>query len=138
MKFLMYTILILSLVVFLFVDAPACSFFVVGMMPGFTSLMIDRRPGKSTGTTILFFNLAGVLLFLIDMFDRLGANKMPDALSVVKIFTVYLFAGCGYFMVWLVPRLFVIYVDYKNQARAKSISGKIADLLEEWGPEVRL
>jgi hypothetical protein len=122
----------------LVVDPPVYSFFMIGMFPGLTALMVDRRPGKSTGTTIMFFNLAGVLIYMIDMLNRIGANKFPETLSVIKIFTVYLFAGCGYFIVWLVPRLFVIYVDYKNQARAKNISTKISELIEEWGPEVRL
>jgi hypothetical protein len=119
------------------VDPPLAAFIAIGLMPAFTAVMLDARPEKSTGRTVMFFNLAGLVKFLVPMLERFGMNKFPDALNIFHLFVVYAFAAMGYFVAWMVPRLFVIYADYKNQNRARAISEKLAGLMEEWGHEVR-
>lgn len=121
----------------LVIDPPVFAFIVVGMFPAFTAIMLDRRPEKSIGMTVAFFNLAGVVKYLVPMLENLGLNKFSMTLSLMNFFVVYGFAALGNFMVWLVPRIFVIYADYKNQTRAHHISEKMAKLIEEWGAEVR-
>lgn len=133
-KIALFCLFILPLLV---IDPPVFTFVVVAMFPAFVSMMVDTRPEKSTGMTVAFFNLAGVVRYLVPMLEDLGTNKFNIALNVVNFFVVYTFAAIGYFVVWLVPRIFVLYADYKNQTRARIISERMAKLVEEWGSEVR-
>jgi hypothetical protein len=133
-KMIIFSILLFMLAL---IDPPLASFIAIGLMPAFTALMLDTRPEKSTGRTVAFFNLAGMVRYLVPMLERLGSNKFPEALNIIHLFVVYAFAAMGYFVAWIVPRLFVIYADYKNQNRARAISEKLAKLMEEWGHEVR-
>ena len=133
-KIILFVILLFMLAM---VDPPLASFIAVGLMPAFTSMMIDTRPEKSTGRTVLFFSFAGVAKFMVPMLSHVGRNNFSDALNIFHLFVVYAFAAMGYFVAWMVPRLFVIYADYKNQERARTISEKMTKLLEEWGTDIR-
>ena len=133
-KIILFFLLTLPLLI---IDPPVFTFVMVSMFPAFVALMVDIRPEKSTGMTVAFFNLAGLVRYLVPMLEDIGTNKFSNALSVVNFFVVYIFAAIGYFVVWLVPRIFVLYADYKNQTRARIISERMAKLIEEWGSEVR-
>ena len=128
---------VIILILLALIDPPLAAFLAIGITPAFVAVMLDTRPEKSTGRTVMYFNFAGIVKFLIPMIERIGMNKFPEALSIFHIFVVYAFAMMGYFVAWMVPRLFVIYADYKNQNRARAITEKMAKLMEEWGNEVR-
>lgn len=135
----MIKIILLSLFLapLLVIDPPVLVFIITVLSPAFIALVTDRRKDKSTGMTVAFFNLAGLSIYLVPMFGRLGNNKFDQTLTSTNFLIVLLFAAMGYFVVWLVPRIFVIYADYKNQARARVVSEKMTKLIEKWGVEVR-
>ncbi len=130
----MIKIILFVIVLFLLalIDPPMAAFISIALLPAFVATIYPQY-----SRTVTFFNLAGVVRFLYPMLERIGMNKFPEALNVFHIFVVYVFALMGYFVAWIVPRLFVIYADYKNQNRARAITEKMAKLMEEWGPEVR-
>jgi len=102
-----------------------CIFVSAALAPAFVSYLIDMQPGRNRSATVAFFSLAG------------QCNDLALPASIDLLLLVYVFAAMGYFIVWLVPKITVIIVDYKNESRAIRIREKIAQLIEEWGAEVR-
>ena len=131
-KILLYTLPVFPL---LFIDQQLFIFIITALSPAYIALMTDRRKDKSTGMTVTFFNLAGLALYVVPMLSKLGSDKY--SINIMHFFVVFMFSAIGYFIVWFVPRLFVIYADYKNQARARLVSSKMSKLIEKWGVEVR-
>lgn len=112
-----------------------CIFVSAGLAPAFVSYLVDMRPGKNMSATVTFFSLAGLTIPMQKFFNQGNPLALPDSIDLLLL--VYVFAAMGYFIVWLVPKITVIIVDYKNESRAIRIREKIAHLVEEWGPEVR-
>jgi len=125
----------LPLLPLLLVDQQLFIFIVAALSPAYIALVTDRRKDKSTGMTVTFFNLAGLALYVVPMLGKLGSDKY--SINVLHFFVVFIFSAVGYFIVWFIPRLFVIYADYKNQARARTVSEKMSKIIEKWGVEVR-
>lgn len=114
-----------------------CVFLTVGMLPAFVSYLVDVRPGKNTSATIAFFNLTGVIIPGMKFFNGTYSLNFARVLDFKILFVVYLFAGMGYFIVFLIPKITVIIVDYKNERRAIRIREKISLLVEDWGNEIK-
>jgi hypothetical protein len=113
-------------------------FVVVGLAPAIVCSITDVKPGRNTFQTVLFFNLSGVGIKFMEYINDPGRlNSFADALNPANLLMIYLFAGLGYFVVWLVPKIVVIIADYKHERRALVIKEKLAELIEEWGPEVK-
>ena len=113
-------------------DPKICMFVVIGLAPAIVSYLVDTKPGKNTSATIFFFNLTGMTVAGMKFLK--GA---PIEMKVQNFFMIYLFAGMGYFIVWLVPKITVIIIDYKYERRAVRFREKIVKLVDEWGAEVK-
>ena len=114
-----------------------CVFFTIGMAPAMVSYFVDMQPGKNYSSTIAFFNMTGITIPGMQFLHGDRALSFATALDMRVLILVYLFAAMGYFIVWLIPKITVIVVDYKNERRAIRIREKVSALVEEWGPEVR-
>ncbi len=125
-------------VLLLVVSPKMFMFTAVGLAPAIVAFIVDVRPGKNTFQTVLFFNLAGVATKFTDFLNSpLNAGTFSEMITPVNLMTMYVFAAIGYFVVWLVPKVVVIIVDYKNERHALRIRERISQLIEEWGPEVK-
>ena len=112
-----------------------CVFVSAALGPAMVSYLIDFRPGKNTSATVTFFSLSGMSIPAMKFLNQNNDLALPANLDLLLL--VYVFAAMGYFIVWLVPKITVIVVDYKFERRAIRIREKIAQLIEEWGPEVK-
>ena len=112
-------------------------FALIGMGPAIVCYLIDWKPGKNTFQTVAYFNLAGVSIKCMDFIQNISSLTLAEAMSPKNLLLAYSFAAMGYFVVWLVPKVIVIMVDYKNQRRSIVINEKVEKLVEEWGPEVK-
>ncbi len=112
-----------------------CIFVSASLAPAFVSYLVDIRPGKNMSATVAFFSLAGLTIPLMKFLNQGNDLALPASIDLLLL--VYIFAAMGYFIVYLVPKITVIIVDYKNESRAIRIREKIAQLVEEWGAEVR-
>lgn len=135
--FFKIAILLVAWFAILVVSWEFCVFLSISMMPALVAYLVDIRPGKNTSTTVTCFNLAGVTIPSMKFVNGTYSLNINTALDMRIIALVYLFAAMGYFIVWLVPKITVIVVDYRNERRAIRIREKITELVEEWGPEVR-
>lgn len=135
---MLYKIAIAVIFLILLVLSPElCVFVAIGLLPAFVAFLVDIRPGKNTSATVAFFNLAGVTIPGMRFLNGDYMISFANVLNIKILLVVYLFAAIGYFIVWLVPKITVIIVDYKNERRAIRIKEKITGLIEEWGPEIR-
>ena len=112
-----------------------CIFVSAALAPAFVSYLIDMQPGRNRSATVAFFSLAGLTIPFMKYLNQGNDLALPASIDLLLL--VYVFAAMGYFIVWLVPKITVIIVDYKNESRAIRIREKIAQLIEEWGAEVR-
>lgn len=135
MKFLYYSIAIALSIIVLVVSPRLFVFSFVALAPSLVAFYIDRLPGKNTSITVALFNFTGLILYATDVMR--GASAMTGAMDFKKLLVVYLFAALGWFIVWIVPRLTVIFIDYRNENRAAKIRKKINDLVDEWGEELK-
>lgn len=128
------TIMMLGILI---LSPPLCVFIMVGLLPALVAYMVDIQPGKNTSATVFFFNLAGLTIPGMKFINGEISLTIIKALEISNLAIVYTFATMGGFIVWLVPKITVIIVDYKNERRAIRIREKIASLTDEWGAEVR-
>ena len=113
-------------------------FICFAMLPSIVAYVIDRLPGKNTSTTVTLFNLAGVSIFVMQILNgSRSINNVAEAINLQWVLVVYLFAGCGWFVVWILPKIVISLSEYRIQKRIEVMEKKLGELLEEWGEEVR-
>jgi Na+/melibiose symporter-like transporter len=113
-------------------------FICFAMAPSIVAYFIDRLPGKNTSTTVTLFNLAGVSIFVMQILHgSRSVNNIGDAINFHWFLVVYLFAGCGWFVVWIVPKIVISLSEYRIQRRIETMEEKIEELVTEWGEEVK-
>ena len=138
MKFIYGSMIVAIAIALLIVSPKFFVFSLVALMPAFVARVIDRLPTKDTSTSVALFNLTGLGFYAEDAFRSGGSfTNLAAVIDVQKLMVVYLFAALGWFIVWIVPRLTVIYIDYRNENRASRIRRKIDKLIDEWGAEVK-
>ena len=121
----------------LVLSPPLFVFCIVGFAPAIVARTINVERDKNKSSSIAFFNAAGIAIPGM-RFMRVGLpSRIGEALNPSDLVIIYLMAGMGYFIVWLVPKITVIIVDYKSERRAIRIRENMAKLTEEWGPEVK-
>ncbi len=113
-------------------------FICFAMAPSIVAYTIDRLPGKNTSTTVMLFNLSGVSIFVMQILQ--GSRSMSNISSAINLhwfLVVYLFAGLGWFMVWVLPKIVISLSEYRIQRRIELMENKLEELAEEWGEEVK-
>lgn len=108
------------------------------LLPAIAAYFIDRLPGRSTSTTILYFNLAGVGIFVMQILQgKMSIHNVGDAINLHWFLVVYLFAGFGWFLVWILPKIAISLSEYRIQRRINLMEDKLKELCEEWGESVK-
>lgn len=113
-------------------------FICFAMAPAIVAYLIDRLPGKNISTTVMLFNLAGVSIFTFKILT--GSSSMSNIASAINlqwIMVVYLFAAGGWFCVWIVPKIVIALSEYSYERKIETMEEKMAELVEEWGDEVK-
>lgn len=128
----------LTSVVILVANPSMFMFICFAMMPSIVAYIIDRLPGKNTSTTVTLFNLAGVSIFLMQVLNgSRSISSIGEAINLQWILVVYLFAGCGWFVIWILPKIVIALSEYRLQHRIEIMEKKLDELVEEWGEEVK-
>ena len=113
-------------------------FICFAMLPSIVAYIIDRLPGKNTSTTVTLFNLSGVSIFVMQIFNGTRSiSSIGDAINIQWFLVVYLFSGFGWFMVWILPKIVISLSEYRIQRRIKAMEDKMNELHEEWGEEIK-
>jgi len=114
------------------------SIFVItfGMAPTVVSFIIERKPGTSSSTVILMFNLAGLVpvvgLIWSGSMDG-GAKVLSEMLNWLIIYGA---AGTGALVAWASPHFSAMVGQIFSGSRSAKIKARQKELYDEWGSSV--
>lgn len=110
----------------------------IGMLPTFVALFIDRTADKNRPLTVGAMNLAGCAPFILQLWTT--GTSMNNALTIITdprtIIVMYCAAGVGYIINWAVSGLVGSVMVQRGTSRRNYIARRQAELVERWGPEV--
>jgi len=110
----------------------------LGLLPTLVVLFTDTDANKSGLATVGYLNLAGVLPFLIELWQR--GQTMEAALVIVRdpySWVVMLgSAGIGQLILYVVPPMITSIVLINLDSRMRTLREGIQQLEAIWGPDV--
>ncbi len=110
----------------------------VGLLPTLVALFTDTDQNRSGLATIGYLNLAGVLPFLIELWQN--GQTMEAALRIVRdpFSWVVMFgaAGVGHLMLYTIPPIVTSMVLMKQESRLRTLREGVQQLEAIWGPDV--
>jgi hypothetical protein len=117
---------------------PTMLLVIVGMMPTFTAVFIDRSAEKTRGLTVGALNLAGCMPFLLQLWG--GRNTIENAVDIIidprTVIVMYCAAGVGYIVDWAVSGLVATIMVQTSASRLENMAKRRAELIARWGQEV--
>ena len=110
----------------------------MGLLPTFVALF-SETDGRGSGVAAIgYMNLAGVLPFLVDLWQK--GQTMDVAMAIVRDPTSWVVmlgaAGVGHLILYAIPQAVVSFVYNRQQARLKDLRDAVKELESIWGPEV--
>ncbi len=125
--------------ILLMLSPPIAALLIVGLLPTLVILFVDIGQFKALRLNAMFaFNLAGVLPFLVELWDAGPSMEqfkaMAGDLSVWAVMYGAAFAGAA--MLWLGPVLAASTQQLLNGEAARRVDRHLRMLVDEWGEEV--
>lgn len=117
----------------------AFTFFVLGMLPAITAMMIDRGVGRFASKTVTACNFVGILPYLFEIAASYEASiSAKDLMANPETWLfIYGFAAIGWILIWMLPQLTVIFFTVRADIKTDKLQREQASLLAEWGEEVK-
>ncbi len=111
---------------------------IIGMLPSFVALLVDRSPQKYQALCVGGMNWCGVFPYVLDVFA--SANSFDAAKSVLSSPIAFLVMwGCaafGYLIFTVVPPLVGTFLTVMAQRRIAMLRATQRRLIEEWGDDI--
>ena len=112
---------------------------VVSLVPAVVATVVDRRPKRWASRTVVFFNIAGLLPSLFDIFlsadpDNSAMHQLSDPYVWLM---VYGFAGFGWVVVYIIPQVVFLFLLIRSDHTIAKLESKRQALVDEWGDRVR-
>ncbi len=126
--------------IILIISKYAFMFFIFGMLPAIIASLSDKSQNRYASSTIIAFNLVGVLPFIFRIFGGENIDLAAHSLvSNIKTWgLIYSTTAIGWVMLWFMPILSSRIFYARAQLKIRKIEKQQRDLVEEWGSEVRL
>jgi len=132
--FLLMFFVVLVMVIF----TPTTLILLVGMLPTLVAYVVDRSPEKNKTFTIGAMNFAGCFPYLLGLWA--GENTVQVSLNYLgnpqTIIIIYMIAGLGYLINWLVTIGVSNILVQKSHLRINRIDKEKQILKDRWGSEV--
>lgn len=110
----------------------------LGMLPTLVALFTDTEANRSRLATVGYLNLAGVLPFLIELWEK--GQTMEIALHIVRdpfSWVVMLgAAGVGHLILFAVPQMIGSFILNRQEGRLRTLKDGQQQLEAIWGPDV--
>lgn len=110
----------------------------VGLIPTLIALVTDQDHDKSGATTIGFMNVAGVLPFVIELWEK--GQTMENAIAILKEPVTWLVmlgaAGVGQLILYAIPPATGALTITRMELRLRTLREALAQLKEIWGADV--
>lgn len=109
-----------------------------GLLPTLVAIFTERDNRGSGIAAVGYMNLAGVLPFLVDLWQK--GQTMDVAMAIIRDpFTWVVMlgsAGVGHLILFAVPPAVVMFTYNRQQARLNTLREGAKELQNIWGPEV--
>lgn len=111
----------------------------LGFLPGMASILWDKKPGRFASKTVCAFNITGMFPYMLAM----GSSGSPDVVArntLVDPFSwilIYGFAAFGWGIIYLIPQITLIFLETRSKFMIKKMEKFQAELLDEWGEEIK-
>jgi hypothetical protein len=111
-------------------------FVLFGMAPTLVSIFVQRRPGISSSTVILMFNLAG----LVPIIGLVWSSPMEGGTralgEMLNWLIIYGAAATGAIIAWASPHASAMFTQVFAGSRSAKIKARQKELYDEWGTSV--
>ncbi|MCK5284003.1 MAG: hypothetical protein KAJ86_00290 [Alphaproteobacteria bacterium] len=131
-------------IVFIFIVSVAVVFLpttiilIIGLLPSFVSVFVDKSKKKITPITVGALNLAGCSPFLFELWVQ--GNTVGDAMRIIadpmSVVVMYSAAAVGYLLDWAVTGMISGFLYQKGIVRQDVIVNRQNELVSRWGKEV--
>lgn len=109
-----------------------------GFLPTLVVLFTENDPRRPALAAIGYMNLAGVLPFMIELWEK--GQTMPAALTILKESKNWVImlgaAGIGQLILFVIPPFVASMVVLKQEARQRTLQEGMIQLEAIWGKEV--
>ena len=109
----------------------------VGLLPTLVALLVDVHPRKYAALSVGFFNSAGLMPYLGDMW--LNKNTIEGAIGgltdVVAWLVMYAAAAAGWMVYKGMPVVGGMILEIKAQGEIRRLKAERRKLIDEWGRE---
>lgn len=110
----------------------------LGLLPTLVALFTDTDQSRSGLATIGYLNLAGVLPFLIELWQK--GQTMEAAMAILRDPLTWVImlgsAGIGQLILFTVPTLVSSMVLMRQEMRLRTLREGVKQLETVWGPDV--
>jgi len=110
----------------------------MGLLPTLVALVTDTDEHRSSLATIGYLNVAGVLPFLIELWQK--GQTMEAAVGILRDPLSWVImlgsAGIGHLMLYTIPVIVGSMVLMRQEARLRTLREGIKQLESIWGPDV--
>lgn len=109
-----------------------------GLLPTVVALFTDTDENKSGLAAVGYMNLAGVLPFLIELWQKGQAMDVAMAIITEPSSWVVMLgaAGVGYLIMYAVPPMIGSVVLLNQEGRLRTLTEGVEQLEAIWGPDV--
>jgi hypothetical protein len=114
-------------------------FLFFAFLPTILSLLWDKKPGRFASKTVGAFNISGCAPHL----TAIISSGIPDSTSYTILqdagnwITIYGFAVAGWCMVYFIPQITYLFLDFRSKFIAVKMQDFQEKLLAEWGEDVK-
>lgn len=110
----------------------------IGLLPTLVALFTDTDPRKPAFTTIGFLNIAGVLPFVIELWQK--GQTMEAAIRILRQPSTWLImfgaAAIGQLLLYAVPTAIAMLTVSRMETRLKTLREGLEHLHAIWGPDI--
>jgi len=109
----------------------------VGLLPTVVALLVDVHPRKYAAWSVAFFNLAGLMPYLGDLWMK--HNTIEGAIGVLTDIlawlVIYASASAGWMVYKGMPVVGGIILEIKTRDQIRRLKAERQKLIQEWGQE---
>lgn len=116
---------------------PTAILVLVGLVPTYGALLLDKEKGKLTTITVGALNIAALTPLLLELWGNHTETHAMQMLSSPFAWILMLAgAGIGWILAQVVPSVIVMVISARNKRRLETIRERQKRLVEEWGNSV--
>ncbi|MFK7840519.1 MAG: hypothetical protein AB8B83_09365 [Bdellovibrionales bacterium] len=117
---------------------PTTLMLMIGTLPTFAALFVDRTKRKTKVVTVGVMNVAGCVPFILELWTK--GHNFERAVEIISnpqaVVVMYSAAAVGYLIDWAMTGIVASFLLQRGKARSKAIKKRQEELVQRWGREI--